>query len=127
MRKIIKTLTMAALLAYSIPALAKESKPVEFGAKPTKEYAHALIQQYLNQRLFDPYSAHIECGEVTEKAWVIPVLFAGKRYGYFVVCDVNAKNKFGAYVGAQRYLFRFNGEVAMHEEEIYRFGLYDGP
>jgi hypothetical protein len=126
MRKISILLAAVAMLFLPKPALAKDDKQLFSGEKPTKEYTHAVIQQYLNKALYDPYSAHTECGDVTEKAWIIPVLFMSKRYGYFVVCYVNAKNQYGGYVGSQRYVFRFNGGEYAYEPEIYRFGLYDG-
>ena len=67
-------------LVVGASASAKEKKPIVFGEKPSKEVAYATIQQYLNSVLIDPYSAHLNCSEVSEKAWVWPGIGFGKHY-----------------------------------------------
>lgn len=71
----------------------------------------AIIKSYLAASLFDPYSA-------VYSDWTEPVQgYAGDRltgfaHGYSICVTVNAKNRFGAYVGARLYHFVLrNGAV----------------
>lgn len=123
--KTVSTIFAVFALLVGASASAKDKKPIAFGEKPTKEVAYATIRQYLNSVLIDPYSAQINCSEVSEKAWVWPGIGFGKHYGYLVICDVNAKNQFGGYTGAKRYVFRFNGSEFEHEDVVPRMGLYE--
>jgi len=123
-KSLLLTAIAFALGLYGSDLEAKPKKPITFGEKPTKEYAYTTIQQYLNSALIDPYSAHTKCSEVSERAWVWPGIGFGKRYGFLVFCDVNAKNQFGGYTGSKRYVFRFNGAEFAHEDIVPRMGLY---
>ena len=98
--------------AAAVPTSASVSRMiggVAFAPKPTREAAIALVQRYLKAHLLDPGSAMVECGQVSEAAWVKPILDP-RRYGYFLKCSVNAKNLYGGYVGAQDMWFRMNGD-----------------
>jgi hypothetical protein len=90
---------------------------------PTQsELAHANYGNPINTEGFenavrstlkDPYSAKISC-TVPEKGWYDTSYF-GIKYGYFSICNVNAKNGFGAYVGE---------DVAVYEKMIGADGEY---
>ena len=80
-----------------------------FGEKPTREEAMSKINEYLNNSLFDPYSAKVDCNNPSGKVWVSPNRFMKPHYGYVVVCGVNAKNRMGGYTGKKDYWFIFNG------------------
>ena len=112
------------LTASAGVAASKEKKAIFFAEKPSNEEAYAKIKQYLGATLIDPYSAHMSCSEVSEKAWVWPGIGFGKHYGYLVFCDVNAKNRLGGYTGGKRFVFRFNGPEFEYEEITPRMGLY---
>src|SRR5687768_1358227 len=67
---------------------------------PTPQHYQATIKGYFDNILFDPYSAYYG---VTP-----PVTFWYKagghlHAGYLVLVEVNAKNRFGGYVGKKRY------------------------
>lgn len=81
---------------------------ISFAPKPTQQEALARVQEYLRTSLKDPDSALVKCGGVGDAAWVKPVL-QGRKYGYFISCDINGKNSYGGYVGYETYLFRLNG------------------
>lgn len=73
-----------------------------FGERPTRDEAASLVKTHMSKALFDPYSAVYECDE-PRKAWGNSV---GKLYyGYAVTCNINAKNRFGAFVGSQAHRF----------------------
>lgn len=93
--------------------------------KPTRDSALATISSYLRQALLDFDSAKIECGDVSEATWLKPVF--GKRiYGYYLYCQVNAKNAYGGYTGFQGRWFRFNGgEFEEVEQSFNKTGLVD--
>ena len=66
------------------------------------------IATKISKTLIDPYSAVIKCG-VPVKGWLNS---AFKNYfGYMMGCTVNAKNRFGGYVGEKEVYFwiRDNG------------------
>lgn len=87
-----------------------EPKPTEiqtayYGSRPSRDDAVALVKTHMSKRLFDPYSAVYECGD-PRKAWAN--LLGKLYYGYAMTCNINAKNRFGAYVGSQPYNFMIN-------------------
>lgn len=96
---------------------------VVFGSKPSNEAAHAKITAYLASYLMDPFSAQTSCAEVSDRAWVWGGIGTPRRYGYIVVCAVNAKNAYGAYVGAKQFFFRLNADEFEHVSTIYKSGL----
>lgn len=121
-----KSLSIAAVALLLTACAAPTPKPranVQFGPKPTLDQAMVKINQYLDDTLFDFPSARIKCEQPTDEAWVWPGVGYPLQYGYLVICQVNAKNKFGGYVGAQRYVFRFNGAEFQHERVIPDMGL----
>ena len=98
---------------------------ISFAPKPTAEQAMVIIQAYIQANLKDPDSAIVKCGEVTEAAWIKPLL-EKRRYGYFIKCEINGKNSYGGYVGYQTYVFRLNGDEFEHVDMyIDKSGLMD--
>lgn len=70
------------------------------GPAPTKAQIEADIKGVYKSRLFDPYSAVYEFGEPFKgKTWG-GAFGGGWKYGDIVNYTVNAKNRFGGYVGA---------------------------
>ena len=123
-----KQLFVASAFALSLALVgcANTVKPinqVKFWPKPSKEKAMLKINGFLKNHLLDPYSAQVECSDVSDEAWVWPGVGYDTNYGYLVICQVNAKNKFGGYVGAKRYVFRFNGPEFEYEDVVPRMGL----
>lgn len=114
------------LLSLALAGCANTVKPinqVKYWPKPTKEESTAKINGYLKNSLIDPYSAVVECNDPTDEAWVWTGVGYDTDYGYLVICQVNAKNRLGAYVGAKRYVFRFNGSDFEHHDIVPRMGL----
>ncbi|MFJ1340974.1 hypothetical protein ACIKP7_22895 [Pseudomonas caricapapayae] len=124
MRKGLTIVGMAVFLGLS--GCAQPVKPiseVKFYPKPTKDEAMEKINGFLKTHLLDPYSAHVECSDVSNEAWVWPGIGYDRNYGYLVICQVNAKNKLGGYVGSKRYVFRLNGPEFAYEDVVPKMGL----
>ena len=66
---------------------------------------------YFDDVLFDPYSAQYEF-EFPQRYWFKESALAGGRLyaGYLVRVSVNAKNRFGGYVGKKMYGFLIQDE-----------------
>lgn len=106
MMRLILTVLMLSLSACGlIEPRPSDIQTAHFGSSPNRDEALEIIKVHMSQRLFDPYSAVYECG-YPRKAWAN--LLGNIRYGYAVSCSINAKNRFGAYVGAQPYNFIVN-------------------
>jgi len=116
-----------ALLASSssIPsaAAAREIQPpsgFDFGPRPDWAQSKQLIEDAVRSGLIDPDSAQFEWPfGFKQGSW--QVMF-GSRYWGWVVCGiVNAKNRFGGYVGRSNFVAVMrNGEIVYRE-------LADGP
>lgn len=91
--------------------------PEQLASADYGDYPHdyqQLVKDYFETILFDPYSAKYKFTEpikgYTRKA---PILGGDvDRFGYVVTVWVNAKNRFGGYVGAKQHRFLIrNGQV----------------
>jgi hypothetical protein len=86
----------------------QELENLEYGAPPTID-CEAVIKEYFERVLFDPYSAHYKFGSPQKFWYKEPPLLGGRLYaGYVVFVGVNAKNRMGGYVGMKEYGFLFN-------------------
>lgn len=84
----------------------------DYGEYPTNY--EEIVKEYFNSSLVDPYSAHYRIG-TPQKGFSAkrPILGGGvDKFGYIVDVAINAKNRFGGYVGERPYrvLIR-NGQV----------------
>ena len=78
----------------------------------------AAIRDYFKDKLYDPFSAQYEIS-APKKGWRSSTL-TSPIFGWRVVAKVNAKNRFGGYVGQHIYMFIFRGEaiVDMQDEDL---------
>ncbi|MDP1658911.1 MAG: hypothetical protein Q8L73_06115 [Methylotenera sp.] len=93
-----------------------------YGPKPSKEYMVSAVENYMSKRLIDPSSATYECTN-PKKSWLVGgvgsegnVNHGQVYYGYYSVCMINAKNKFGGYTGAKEnhfMIYQHNGSPAL--------------
>ena len=73
MRKI--TYAFIAALLVALAGCSYNVKPiseVKFYPKPSQEEARAKIDNFLSSHLKDPYSAKVDCSEVSDEAYVWP-------------------------------------------------------
>ena len=102
-----KVMFLAVALTIALVGCANSVKSINqvyWGGKPSKEVAMAKINVFLSTHLIDPYSAMVGCSEPTNEAWIWSGVGYNTQYGYLVICQVNAKNRMGGYVGAERDL-----------------------
>lgn len=88
------------------------AKPELKGPPPSTAQIETDIKAAMKAQLFDPYSAVYEFQKpYAGKAWG-GLIYGGWKYGYIVEYTLNAKNRFGGYVGAQPYTAVFqNGTL----------------
>lgn len=98
---------------------------IAFAPKPSREEAVAKIHAYIQENFKDPDSALLKCTEVSDAAW-IKLMLERRRYGYFIDCDINAKNSYGGYAGYETFSFRMNGqEFERIEQYVDKSGLME--
>jgi len=91
------------------PPSQEEIASMDFGPPPQNHVA--VIKVYFEDILFDPYSAKYEFGEPQQYWYKEPPLAGGKLYlGHSVKAWVNAKNRYGGYVGKKPYMFIIRNE-----------------
>jgi hypothetical protein len=87
----------------------------DYGAYPSNY--ETIVRAYLGKSLKDPESARY--GEFTKPEKDQAIESVGQRralYGYVTCVDVNAKNSYGGYTGAQRYWF------LIRDDSVVRYG-----
>lgn len=121
---------LAALLSSCAPALSQQDiENANYGAPITQARARQLAESYLSQVLLDPYSAHVQFGQVYRGYFNEALIYGGgARFGYILPATVNARNSFGGYVGNRRYTFYFfNGELELvYADEVMGSGYGRG-
>ena len=121
--RVLFSVGVIALLSSCATVAAPTSEEVasaDYGQPIAQADAEALAKSVLSTRLKDPYSAVFVC-EPLQKGWRNDTIFQKyqKHYGYVLKCMINAKNSFGAYIGAKPYEFVINNGtvVAAYGEE----------
>lgn len=74
----------------------------DYGSAPDNDKTKYIAKQLILKTLLDPYSAVVSCGNLMKG--VVNIGFRN-RYGYLLECQVNAKNRFGAYTGSEPVFF----------------------
>jgi len=109
---------IAALAALLLTGCATPISPetlahANYGSPPPKNYKE-LIKKEISPALLDPYSAQYEFSSPS-KGYTrnAPVWGTTEMFGWKVCGTVNAKNRFGAYVGTTPFFILFkNGRIA---------------
>lgn len=112
-RLVLTFLTCLSLVGCYGVAPPEESRVAYFGAPPL-DYMDQ-IKAHMGAKLFDPYSAMYECAIPCQAATVTPLWIGEHQFGWLYNCTVNAKNRFGGYVGKQLHQFFFdsNGKLVV--------------
>lgn len=109
---------LVALSIFLFTGCAKPPTPQQiatanYGSFPSSY--QEIIKTFMHDGLFDPYSAMYEKWSGPSKGYFYSV--GGQWFGYRVCVNINAKNKFGAYVGASRHYFLLNnGKVTVYRD-----------
>lgn len=85
----------------------QETAAADYGSYPAD--FEQIIRNHMSRKLKDPESARYEFLNQPKAAWAT---LGGKKFGYAVCTNINAKNSFGGYVGSRpSYFLIRNGAV----------------
>ena len=100
------------LVGCQVAPTREELMRADYGDRVLYTECEEFVNKYISSTLFDPYSAKFDSFKC-RSGWARSGLLAGNKimYGYVYSGNVNAKNKFGGYVGAQKFcgILRRNG------------------
>lgn len=105
--------TIAAMICLTLAGCVtgptqQEATAAYFGAPIAQDVAEAKVKETMASILKDPASATYQCQLGGQGGLGSGMAWGGVNvYGWILVCDINAKNSYGGYVGAQRYAFIF--------------------
>ena len=106
------------VMMFPIEPTKEEISKADYGEKPT--LYKKVIEDYVKSGLIDPESAQLTNYSAPKKDWLGDNEIGGKTYiGWLVCVDVNAKNKYGGYVGRKMYSFIFKGnEITYAQSDV---------
>jgi len=108
-----KTMSLVLLMFFTLAGCAAGITSNEirldahYGPQPEFEAAQALATEVMQGVLKDPYSAQWSCkpthqGQLGDHAGFG---LGTAMTGWILPCDINSKNSYGAYGGAEQYVF----------------------
>jgi len=100
----------------AIPLSEKSISHANYGIPISKEDFESAVTSTLK----DPYSAHVSCS-IPAKGYgnrFNDGLFPSNIFGYISVCEINAKNGFGAYTGSHTEVFCVTNEAGFGEHGL---------
>ena len=103
-----KKLLLAAMLCASCSIMPTKAQlaAADYGTPIAQEVAETKATAWLQTALKDPDSLRASWGPI-KQGWQRDNLFGKAVYGYRLTGDINARNGFGGYTGAQGYIFMF--------------------
>jgi len=107
MKLLLALFTLPLIAACAAPITQEAIDAASFGPEPIREEYMAIIQKHFQEIALDPESIILNCLAAT-KGWTRRRVTDRPSFGWLVACDVNGRNRFGGYTGAQPYLFLFN-------------------
>lgn len=110
---VVAALALFLLTGCATPISPETLANADYGSPPPKNYKE-LIKKEISPALLDPYSAHYEFSSPS-KGYTrnAPMWGTTEMFGWKVCGTINAKNRFGAYVGSTPFFVLFkNGRVA---------------
>ena len=103
---------------------AKQNASADHGPYPTNY--EEIVHQWISKTFFDPYSIRDLAIEKPTKGWRTGAPLFGEKpvyYGWEVLVSVNGKNRFGAYVGLQKYDLIIRDGKIIYEGNLTNPGL----
>lgn len=122
MRKRLLSLVMVLLLASLAGCATKTQEEIDaldYGPYPTQY--EQIVKDYMDDVLFDPYSAHyVFHGEPTHQ-YRSGRLLEDDAYGWGGTVSINAKNRYGGYVGSKLhdYIIHYGKLVWLDQGPVY--------
>ncbi|QWD62588.1 hypothetical protein [Polynucleobacter sp. MWH-UH25E] len=104
--KLLSLTAALALVACAAPVTQQEIAQAKFPPQPNKAAVDKEVNTYLKSALNNPDMATKECSP-PRKAWARALSFEAPKFGWMVVCDVNAKERSGGDGPMKTYMFLF--------------------
>ncbi|MBU3594754.1 hypothetical protein ICN42_11695 [Polynucleobacter sp. 71A-WALBACH] len=111
--KLLSLFAALALVACATPVTQSEIQQAKFTPQPKQAEIDKEVNSYLKANINEPEAAKKECAP-PRKAWAREFSHEPAKFGWMVVCDVNAKEKSGGFGPLKAYMFLFttNGNYA---------------
>ena len=111
--QLVTLITVLGLAACATPVTQQEIAQAKFPPQPNQSAVDNEVNPYLKSALNNPDMPTKECSP-PRKAWARALTFEAPRFGWMVVCDVNAKQRSGGDGPMKTYMFLFttNGNFA---------------
>lgn len=111
--KLLGLVAAVALVACAAPVTQQEIAQAKFPSQPNQAAVDKEVNTYLKSAVNNPDMAKKECSP-PRKAWARALAFETPKFGWMVVCDVNAKERSGGDGPMKTYMFLFttNGNFA---------------
>jgi hypothetical protein len=104
--KLLSLIAAFVLAACAAPVTQQEIAQAKFPAQPNQAAVDKEVNSYLKSALNNPDMATKECSP-PRKAWARAFVFEAPKFGWMVVCDVNAKERSGGDGPMKTYMFLF--------------------
>jgi hypothetical protein len=104
--RLISLLAVLTLAACATPVTQSEIQQAKFPPQPKQAEIDKEVNAYLKANINDPEAAKKECAP-PRKAWARAFSYETPKFGWMVVCDVNAKERSGAFGPLKAYMFLF--------------------
>jgi hypothetical protein len=111
--KLLSLIAALTLAACAAPVTQQEIAQAKFPTQPNQAAIDNEVNPYLKAVLNNPDMPTKECAP-PRKAWARALTFEAPKFGWMVVCDVNAKQRSGGDGPMKTYMFLFttNGNFA---------------
>lgn len=104
--KLISLIAVLALVACATPVTQSEIQQAKFSPQPKQAEIDKEVNGYLKANVNEPDAAKKQCSP-PRKAWARTFSYESPKFGWMVVCDVNAKERSGGYGPLKAYMFLF--------------------
>ena len=117
--KLLSILTALALAACAAPVTQQEIAQAKFPPQPNQAAIDKEVNTYLKSAMSSPDMPTKECSP-PRKAWARALAFEAPKFGWMVVCDINAKDRSGGVGPMKAYMFLFttNGNFAYDSDSF---------
>jgi hypothetical protein len=107
--KLLSIFAALTLAACAVPVTQQEIAQAKFPPVPNQAAVDKEVNAYLKSALNSPDIPTKECSP-PRKAWARALAFEAPKFGWIVVCDINAKQRSGGDGPMKTYMFLFTND-----------------